>query len=39
MPGMPFDPNQMDEQTKEKFKQSKNGMRQQSDGQTSSQEP
>jgi HlyD family secretion protein len=39
MPGMPFDPNQMDEQTKEKFKQSKNGMRQQNNGQTTSQKP
>lgn len=36
MPGMPFDPNQMDEQTKENFR---NRTRQPSDGQTPSQKP
>jgi HlyD family secretion protein len=34
-----FDPNQMDEQSRERFKQFRNRTRQQSDGQTPSQEP
>ncbi len=38
-PGMPFDPNQMDEQTREKFRQLKNRTGPQSNGQTSSQKP
>jgi hypothetical protein len=36
---MPFDPNQMDEQSRERPRQPRNRMRQQNDGQSSSQEP